>query len=683
MLAQVSMTGLSQDAVSQPGVDSAKMKELDPVVVTGQFQPQQMRQSVYRIRTITKERIQLRAATDLIGVLNNEPGIRFSNDYALGETDISLMGMGGSNVKILMDGVPLVDRGSIRQSLGQIDINTIERIEIVEGPMSVVYGTDALAGVINIITKKHKAGSRYSIGARVQEESMGKEYDAFGDRGLHNQSLNLGWGYKNWNASGSVTRNNMGGWQGSATGRQKEWRPKDQWITTASAGYRSDAMSINYRLNYLNEIITIPGGINPGNTATDQEYITDRFMHELTANFRFSNKFSLNNVVSYQDYERRTRTTDIDLNTGAKTLNVNLAGGQDLSVFKTFFYRSTGQYIFSEKFSLQPGIEIRNDATTGQRIKGSPSITDYAVFLSGEYKPVSWLNFRPGVRFSKNSVYDAPPVIPSVNAKIILAKQWDLRASYARGFRAPALRELYFNFHDANHAINGNENLKAEYSNSFNASLNFEKALSNSANFKSVVSGFYNDFNDQITTALANDPNNPNLAVYVNIDKFKTIGGTWENSLAWKNLFANVSFFYVGRYNRYSDEPGYKSDDLPGFMWSPELSANISYNIKKTGTNLGLFYKFTGKTPVYKLSSANGQQQLSLAETQDFNLADFTVSQKAGKLLVINGGIRNIFDVTRLQNTSTDSGGAHSTSGPILKAAGRSWFLGLVFQLNK
>jgi outer membrane receptor for ferrienterochelin and colicins len=178
--------------------DSARVNELDAVVVTGQIQPQSMRQSVYRIRTISQERIRLRAATDIAGILNNEPGIRFSTDFALGETDISLMGMGGQNVKILLDGIPLVDRGSTRQSLSQVDINTVERIEIVEGPMSVVYGSDALAGVINIITRKTKAGPRLSVGARIQEETVGKEYEAFTREGIHNEHINVAWQNKRW-----------------------------------------------------------------------------------------------------------------------------------------------------------------------------------------------------------------------------------------------------------------------------------------------------------------------------------------------------------------------------------------------------------------------------------------------------------------------------------------------------
>lgn len=151
---------------------SVRVSALQEVVVTGQYQPQSLRKSVYQVRTISADRISRQGATNLTGVLNNELGIRFSNDRTLGTTDIELMGMSGRNVKILLDGVPMVDRGDTRESLNQINVHSIERIEIVEGPMSVSYGSDALAGVINIITKKG-GKSRLSITAGVQEESAG------------------------------------------------------------------------------------------------------------------------------------------------------------------------------------------------------------------------------------------------------------------------------------------------------------------------------------------------------------------------------------------------------------------------------------------------------------------------------------------------------------------------------
>ncbi len=113
--------------------------DLKEVVVTGQYQPQSLRNSVYQTRVISAERIRLRAAANIQQVLSTELGFRFSNDLTLGTSDIQMMGMTGRNVKILLDGVPMVDRSDTRESLNQIDINTVERIEIVEGPLSVSY----------------------------------------------------------------------------------------------------------------------------------------------------------------------------------------------------------------------------------------------------------------------------------------------------------------------------------------------------------------------------------------------------------------------------------------------------------------------------------------------------------------------------------------------------------------
>src|SRR5690606_1130090 len=163
----------------------------------------------------------------------------------------------------------------------------------------------------------------------------------------------------------------------------------------------------------------------------------------------------------------------------------------------------------------------------GERIKDRPTIYDYAFFISSEFRPLSWLNIRPGFRFIKNSVYDAPPVIPSVNTKFILNNSFDLRAAYARGFRSPALRELYFTFFDANHSMKGNENLRDEYSNSFNAYLTWERKKRSELKITSTIGGFYNDFNNQIT--VSTDLENSSVNTYINIDKFRTAGTTLEN----------------------------------------------------------------------------------------------------------------------------------------------------------
>jgi outer membrane receptor for ferrienterochelin and colicins len=661
--------------------DSLKVKELEEVIVsTGQYRPQSLKSSVYKVRVITQEKIAMRGATDVFSVLNTELGVRFGTDYTLGETDIQIMGMSGQNVKILLDGVPLVDRGSTRQSLSQVDINIIERIELVEGPMSVVYGTDALAGVINLITKKNVAKGKNSIQvtAKVQEETVESKYDPFSKQGIHNEYAGVSWQHKNgWNLGGSFTRNDFGGWQGTATGREMEWKPKLQYLASGNIGYRKNGLNIWYRLDYLDETITTKGKVESDNKAADAQYITNRFTHTAQADWRINHKWSLNAAASYQDYERRSRNTILDLTSGQEYLNPSAT--QDVAKFRMIFFRTTAQYILSDKVTLQPGVEVKSDQSSGERIHGEPQINDYSFFASAELKPTSKLNIRPGVRFSKNSVYDAPPVIPSLNIKYDLSRDWSVRASYARGFRAPALRELYFTFHDASHDIEGNPNLKAEHSNSYNVSLTWHAVDKKDLQLNTSISGFYNQFENQI--AYATDPVNPTWTTLINIDHFKTAGALLENNLVWKNLEFALGVSYTGRYNSTKgDTTVDKGNTLSSFLWSPEVNSNILYRFSKMGMTMGIFFKYTGQTPGYEIVTApNTPPVLNKTKIEGFSLTDVTLTKKLGKLLSLNAGVKNLFDVTRLQNTAVSSGGAHSSSGPVLKSYGRSYFLGVQF----
>ncbi|MBC7826886.1 MAG: TonB-dependent receptor [Chitinophagaceae bacterium] len=667
---------------SSPGnrpTDTSRL--LEEVVFTGQYKPQSLKQSVYKVRVINQERIKMRGATDIAGVLNNEVGIRFSTDNTLGETDVNIMGMSGQNVKILLDGVPLVDRGSTKQSLSQIDINSIDRIEIVEGPMSVVYGTDALAGVINIITKKNKAGNdNLTITARIQEEGTGEYYTPFSSDGQHYENIGINWQQGRWNASGSFTRNNFGGWTGNAAYRAQEAKPKEQNLIGATLGFRHKNTNTWYRMDYLNEDIYVAGSLNTNSyRAKDQHYKTKRFTHQLQNEWQMTDHFRLSTALSYQNYERNTETHTIDYVSGTKTPSTD-PGEQDVSTFKTLFVRTTGQWLISEKLSLQPGLELKTDRTAGERITGSPSITDFSVFASAEIKPVKGLNIRPGARFSKNSVYDAPPVIPSLNTKIALHEKSDLRLSYAHGFRAPILRELYFYFFDANHSIQGNTSLKAESSNSYNASVTRQFISTETLQFSSALSGFYNRFRNRI--ALASTSNN--VFTYINIEKFRTVGSTLENNLSWKNLSATLGVSYIGRYNLYSEDKTFQQENLPKFVWSPEVSSNIIFKFPKLRAEAGIFYKFTGRLPSYTIAfNQSGQTDVYLMHLDSYHWADISLSKNLFKFFIIQTGIKNLFDVVRLDNKNAEAGSIHTNGGPLLTAYGRSFFIGLNFQWSR
>ncbi|KAA6344300.1 Colicin I receptor, partial [termite gut metagenome] len=608
---------------------------------------------------------------------------RISNDMTLGESNFELMGMSGNNVKVLMDGVPLIDRGATKQSLSQIDINSIDQIEIVEGPMSVIYGTDALAGVINIITKKAQTTARknsFSVSARVQEESIGDEYKPFSGEGTHNESMNVTWASKTGAyLDGSYSRNITGGWIGDKTGREKMWPPKDQFLYSGTVGYKKENLNVWYRLGLLDETIFTP--VNPTtidpNRLIDRNYVTDRYTHSLQGDWKPNSKWRFNVVSSYQDYKRRTRTIITDADNGNRWLSAE-ASAQDISKYRATFVRATAAWIATRKLSLQPGIEYNYDVGSGERIGGEPGIGTLAAFLSAEWQPLKGLNIRPGVRTIVHADYDAPVAIPSLGAKYALNSDMDIRLSYAYGFRAPTLQELYFSFHNANHNIDGNPDLEAEYSNNFTGSFSWRILHKGTIQLMTTLSGFYNDFRDRIT--MTEDMNNSTHFTYYNIDRYKTMGGTWENALMWQNLQVNIGLSLVGRYNDFVDNESFKEESLPTFRFSPEITGSVTYRITKIKTYLNLFYKYTGGRKEYRYNDET--KDLYLGGLSDFHWADFTVSRRAGKYLHISAGIKNLFDVTTVRNTSGGSGHDAVETASLL-GCGRSYFIGLNFLLNQ
>lgn len=673
LLSLVSSAGFSQHADSFT---------LDEIVVTGQYSPQSLRNSVYKITVINQEKIQAKAATNVQQILNTELGIRYSNDMALGVSDVGMMGMSGRNLKILLDGVPVLDRGDIRESLNQIDISQIDKIEMVEGPMSIVYGSDALAGVINIITKKND-GERWSIQARLQEETVGSEYKPFGNKGMHAQYLSAQWQQGNWSLLAAISHNDFRGFGADSLGRNHSWKPKEQWMPSMKIGYKNDHFQIYYRPDYLYETIHTKGKINMDTyKGSNKKFTTNRSSHQMQSSYRISNRWSGNTTANYTNYKRSTHTVIKNFATQEEILSTS-KGDQDKAHFENFTVRSTAHYVQSAKLSFQPGVEFNYEQAMGERISGNPSYLDLSAFLSAEYRPTSKFNIRPGIRLTKNSLYQAPPLIPSLNTLYRFNEKYSVRASYARGYRAPALRELYFDFVDANHNLIGNPDLEAENSHSFNASVNYLNNYSGNKLIHSEAGVFYNIFDNLIS--IAANPNDPNEYINVNIDKYRTAGISWKNRFRTDRLEVSLNGLLLGQYNRLSEQRElFPGEHIPYFNWSPEVSAEISYQIPSTGTRFTLFYKYTGPREVFNFSvDSLDQNQISVARMSGYHYADFTIRQDIGSQIFVSAGARNLFDLVNIQNSGVGGGGVHTGGSTVAFGYGRSYFLALNFNLSK
>jgi outer membrane receptor for ferrienterochelin and colicins len=661
-------------ALQAQNTDTLSAKELEAVIITGQYEPQSVKKSVYQARIISMEKILSKGAVRMQDVLNTELNIRFTQDLALGGSNLSLQGLAGQNVKVLIDGAPMVGRqGTSNEiNINQLNIHSIERIEIIEGPMSVVYGADALAGVINIITKKDVDG-KVSLTATIHEESIGNEYGL--KKGIHNQSLSAGYSKNKFILRTDLSRNYFGGWQGNAQGRDKQWHPKDQYLASMLTGFNGTKTNLTYRADYLFENINNPGEYQ-GGEAIDQNYYTNRLMQQVQGSHTFSNKLQTNGVLSYTLFERETQTTTVNEATGDRRLALG-EGLQDVTQFNGLTYRQTFQYKWSDKLSIQPGVDVNLESGSGGRIKeGTQRIGDLAFFLSAEWQLNARIQIRPGVRMMHNTVYQAPPIVPSLNAKVKLNATQDLRLAYGRGFRAPSLRELYFDFFDASHAIEGNTNLEAEYSNSFNASWNWRIRETEKNTLTTVLGGFYNSLQNMI--GYGQKPGNTLVTTYLNIDRYKTTGVTWNNTLKRKQWDVNLGFAYTGRYNQLNES----YEETEPFNWSAEVTSSFNYRIPSKGLNFSLYYKLTGRTPFYEIVTADGNTIARLAETSAFHWSDLTIQKSLGKSLWLTVGSHNLFNVKNINTTSMASG-VHTGGASRPIGSGRSYFISLSYTLNK
>jgi len=630
--------------------------QLPEAVITAQYTPDAAENSTFKIRVINRQRIESQGAVNLRDLLTNELNIRVAQDNVLGSS-MSLQGLTGQNIKILVDGVPVIGRLDGNIDISQLNLNNIERIEIVEGPMSVVYGTDAIGGVINLITKKNQV-KPIKAGANLFYESSGH----------YNVDISLGYQAKRMKYQLNGGRYFFGGWSpsGIEDGRQSQWKPKEQYFGNFSADYTHNSLRIRLQPDVYYEKLYNLGAIRQTPTAI---YAFDEFFHTFrSTNGLFVNwyptKIHVLDVITNVSFYSRTRETIRKDMTTLETQPVYSTGGQDTTQFMLYMSRATfGTIDPDRRLNYQVGYDFNVETTSGQRIlNDNQYIGDFAGFISAEWKPVPRLTLRPAFRYAYNTKYQAPP-IPSFNVRYTLGDFLTLRASYSRGFRAPSLKELYFYFVDINHNIQGNPDLRAETSNNYNASASafWTKPF---GQFKVELSGFYTQVDQLISLAVVDFSRA--LYSYVNVGKFQSLGGILNVSYQYKGLKLEAGGSYVGRDN----QPAGSTQNL-GFQYSPELRLNATYRFEKIKLEVATFYKYNGRVLTYYIDE---DQNVATSFIDSFHTLDITVTKNLlDNRIALTVGGRNLFNV---QNVASQlAGTAHSGgSNSVPMGVGRTVF---------
>ncbi len=636
---------------------------LSAMVVTAQFVPLEITESVYNLKTIQKEVIQEQGATNLREILNTQINFKTNNGHA-NETAINLNGLSGNHVKFMIDGVPIEGRLDGNIDLSQINLDDIEKIEVVEGPTSVAYGTNALGGVINIITKK-KQYKKLALQLKSYFETVGQ----------YNLSANFGLKKQRNLFKFSFGRNFFNGYS-HEKGRFKDWKPREQYFGKFLYSRRIHHMRLSLITDGFHELMVSRGvPIGPYNvTAFDTYFNTGRWNNKVLFQGRIK-KHNYLDITASQSFYKRTRNIYFkDLVTLNKQLTSSLSD-QDTTVFNTYLFRTVyNRNADSAKVNFMVGTALKKDIIHADRVVyKTQTISDLSLFGNISYHPISKITLQPALRYAYNTKYHAP-LTPSFNFLLNWNKNTDIRASYSEGFRTPSLKELFIEFH-LNSSINlyGNDDLDAETSRHWNISIDrrYNKGLHH---FRWNTKLYYSRIEHLIQLVRISPVN----WKYQNLSNLTTIGGNLGINYEYKGLQLNNTIGYYGnRQGQFESEDVYPPQDF-----SMDITSQIRYSFKNPDWSILLNYKYTGEVNNYYFDD---EKQIQKSRIGDYHTLDLTTTKIfLKKQLEITAGVKNLLDVTAVELVGDVIGVSSSNGATKLNVLwGRSFFVSVNYAIKK
>lgn len=470
--------------------DSEKNVTLNRVVVTGTGNHQRLKDTPAPVEVVTAHDIKKTGITDFQQAMTMlVPSLSFSGGGAMG-TYMMMNGLSNKYILVLINGRKLTGDVSNNIDLSRIDMSRVRRIEVLNGAGSSLYGSDAIAGVINIITDEPKNILRVSSNSRYEEY------------GMYTQSVNLDFARDKFGSYTAYKHDQSDGWQQSKDSYSKA---KDGTLTLeptlnpSSNGFHSNniyqkftyspSQKLSFYANgeYYWKLTDRPGtqkdinggytydmhnesfryGVGGRYTASDKASITLDLMNDnYNQNYKYIREVKRHNVGDYEKTKRQ------------KFYNAELKG-----IFK-----------FTKNNTSVFGVDYRSENLDRPSANVDKSI--YTASVYGQHEVKFWEHFTgiAGLRYdyhetAKGSLTPKAAVMYSI-------KDFNVRGTYSAGFRAPGLDELYYYLWKSGATMTvGDKNLDSEKSNYF--SLNTEYRTDR---FSFSVTGYLNFIDDMISS---------------------------------------------------------------------------------------------------------------------------------------------------------------------------------------
>ena len=449
---------------------------LDQVVVTATRTPKALKDAPVVTRLITANDIKIADATNIQDLLTEQmPGLQFG--YAMNqETSLNMNGFGGNAVLFLVDGERLAGETMDNVDYSRLNLDNVGRIEIVKGAASALYGANAVAGVINIISRENSEPWTANVNTR---------YNDFNKEWRHGGSFSFNAG--KWNSQTSIQR---------TTSDEVQLTSPFDTESNILHIYGGETFNVKERLTYkLSNKVKLIGRGGYFNRISKRNNYDDHYMDYSAG---------LKSVMTLSENDNLEISYGFDQYDKARYVNDERTHDHDYTNRQNTV-RALYSHIFGTN-TLTAGADFLNDYLTTYQFANNGSKTQNScdAFAQFDYNPLQWLNIVASLRhdyFSASSQH-------ATTGRLALMTKWkgfSIRANYAGGFRAPTLKEMYMNFDMAGmQMIYGNPDLKPEKSNNFNLALEHTGRVKNAGFFTGQYSitlmGYYNKYDKRITT---------------------------------------------------------------------------------------------------------------------------------------------------------------------------------------
>lgn len=500
--------------------DSTHIRQLDTIGVTAERRPATSTATPSVVRVITASQLRARAADDLVTVLRDVPGLQVDQVVGSG-TGISMQGLGSDRIQILIDGAPVEGRLDNQFDLTRLDPSQFERIEVVEGPQSTLYGSTALGGVINLITRRPS-------GRQVEVDSRGGSYGQFGLSGrvselLGNGGISVGIGHRHIGiAPGSVPDA-----PGSA----------DRWDLNAGLVQQLGGAVLDVRASHTREGQQYPQSFGPG-----FDFANDAENRQTDALAILRSASEANELRAHASVYEHT-LSETDQSSGAVSVDPQSQRLADLE----FLHRGA---IGSSQWVA--GARVEHEWITTARLSApDESSNSGAVYGSADWQLSHRIALSTGARVTVAQRWGGD-VAPRLGLVWTGHGGWYGKVGLAHGFRAPSFTEQFSDFVNAEafYAVKGNVDLKPETSWNLTGEVGARMQA-----LQFYVRAFGNRLRNFIEPDVTGQDGQITDFTYVNVGRARTVGGEVGGDLTRGIATFAASYAYLDARDEVSDQP--------------------------------------------------------------------------------------------------------------------------------